>query len=50
LRYSGLSSFLDNIPYRRVIRKQRQHPVAILVKGRSWLESYPENDRITCYA
>jgi hypothetical protein len=38
----GLSSFLDNIPYRGVIRKQSQHRLVILVKGRSWLASYPK--------
>jgi ABC-type multidrug transport system fused ATPase/permease subunit len=42
LNHAGLSCLPDNIPYRDVIRKQHEHRVASLVKGRSWLESYPE--------
>jgi hypothetical protein len=42
LNYSGLSPFLDNIPHRGVIRKQRQHRLAIPLKRRSCLVSYPE--------
>jgi hypothetical protein len=39
LNDSGLSPFLDNIPYRGVIPKQRQHRLAILVKGRALVKT-----------
>jgi hypothetical protein len=39
LNYSGLSSFLDNIPDWGVIRKQHQHRRAILVKGPAFVKA-----------
>jgi hypothetical protein len=57
LKHSGLSSFLDNIPYRGVIWKQRQHRLAILVRGPALVTTGAElvgelskNERITCWA
>jgi hypothetical protein len=56
LHYSGLSAFLDNIPYRGVIPKQRQHRRAILVKGPALVKTGAQlvgklyrNCRITCW-
>jgi hypothetical protein len=46
LNCSGLPRFLDNIPYRSVIRKQRRHRLTILVAIAGWLESYPETGEL----